>query len=154
CLYNTLYYTVFTVPLSIALSIGLAVLLNQKVFGVAGYRTIFFLPTIVPIVAASVLWLWIFNPESGLVNSFRWDVFGIQGPGWLADQHWSKPALVLMGLWGVGSAVVIFLAGLTDVPQELYEVAEIDGAGPWRKFRNVTLPMLTPTILFNLVMGL
>lgn len=153
-LYNTIYYTVFTVPLSIGLSIGLAVLLNQKVAGMAAYRTIFFLPTIVPIVAASVLWLWIFNPESGLVNSVLWDTVGIQGPGWLADRHWSKPALVLMGLWGVGSAVVIFLAGLTDVPQELYEVAEIDGAGPWRKFLNVTLPMLTPTILFNLVMGL
>lgn len=153
-LYNTLYFTVISVPLSLLASLGIAVLLNQKVPGMSVFRTIFFLPSIVPIVASSVLWLWVLNPEGGLINSLLHQFFGIDGPGWIADERWSKPSLILMSLWGIGGAIVIFLAGLADVPQTLYEVAELDGAGPWAKFRNVTLPMLTPTILFNLVMGL
>lgn len=153
-LYNTLYYTLFSVPLSLCMAVGLALLLNQKVRGMAVYRTVFFLPTIVPIVASSVLWLWVLNPESGLLNGALRQFLGVDGPGWLADEHWSKPSLILMSLWATGGAMVIFLAGLADVPQTLYEVADIDGAGPWAKFRHVTLPMLTPTILFNLVMGL
>lgn len=153
-LYNTLYYVAFAVPLGLLVAIGLALLLHQQVPGLAVFRTIFFLPSIVPLVASSVLWLWMLNPESGLINRFLYDYFGIQGPGWLADAGWSKPSLVLMSFWSVGTAMVIFLAGLGEVPKTLYEVAELDGAGPWHKFRNVTLPMLTPTILFNLVMGL
>jgi len=169
-LYNTLYYTIGSVPIGIALSILLAVFLNQKLRGVAVYRTIFFLPTIVPVVATSVLWLWVFNAESGLlngmlrqtVNVFSVDISvekllalgGLSLPNWLSDENWSMPSLILMSFWGVGGAVVIFLAGLAEVPDSLYEVAEIDGAGPIRKFWNVTLPMITPTILFNLVMGL
>jgi multiple sugar transport system permease protein len=153
-LYNTLYFTVFSVPLGLALALGLAMLLSLKVRGQAVYRTIFFLPTIVPIVASSVLWLWVLNAQNGLLNTTIEALFGIQGPGWLADEHWSKPALILMSLWSVGGPMVIFLAGLADVPQTLYEVADIDGAGPIRKFRNVTLPMITPVILFNLVIGL
>jgi multiple sugar transport system permease protein len=153
-LYNTLYFTLFSVPLSIAASLLIAVLLNQPIPGRPIFRTIFFLPSIVPIVASAVLWLWVLNPDSGLINSLLQQFLGIQGPGWLADAAWSKPALVLMSLWGIGGAIVIFLAGLGDVPATLYEVAELDGAGPWHKFRHVTLPMLTPTILFNLVMGL
>lgn len=152
-LWNTLYFTVFSVPLGLALAIGLALLLNQKVFGISAYRTIFFLPSIVPLVASSVLWLWVLDPRSGLINSTLAQ-FGLPQPGWIADEYWSKPSLVLMSLWGVGGAMVIFLAGLADVPETLYEVAELDGAGRFRKFWNVTLPMLTPTILFNLVMGL
>jgi len=152
-LWNTLYFTVFSVPLGLALAIGLALLLNQKVWGIAAYRTVFFLPSIVPLVASAVLWLWVLDPGSGLINSTL-GALGIAGPGWIADEYWSKPSLVLMSLWGVGGAMVIFLAGLADVPQSLYEVAEIDGAGRFRKFWNVTLPMLTPTILFNLVIGL
>jgi len=105
-------------------------------------------------VASSVLWLWVLNPEGGLVNMMLKQFLGIDGPGWLASPAWSKPSLVLMSLWSVGGSMVIFLAGLADVPAELYEVADLDGAGPWGKFRNVTLPMITPTILFNLVMGL
>lgn len=151
---NTLYYTSLSVPLSLMFSIALAMLLNQKVRGMSVYRTVFFLPTIVPVVASSVLWLWVLNPEGGLVNGTLRQLFGAQGPGWLADPDWSKPSLVLMSLWSVGTAVVIFLAGLTDVPKELYEVADLDGAGRWRTFRHVTLPMITPTVLFNLVMGL
>ena len=153
-LYNTLFFTAFSVPLSLIFSLSLALLLNQKVRGMSLYRTVFFLPSIVPLVASSVLWLWVLNPESGLINGTLRQFAGIDGPGWIADEHWAKPSLILMGLWGVGGAMVIFLAGLADVPQVLYEVAEIDGAGRWSKFRHVTLPMLTPTILFNLVMGL
>jgi multiple sugar transport system permease protein len=153
-LYNTLYFTVFSVPLCLAAGLGIAMLLNQKLPGQSVFRTLFFLPSIVPIVASSVLWLWVLNPESGLVNSLLMQWFGIQGPGWIASPDWSKPSLILMSVWGVGGAMVIFLAGLADVPPSLYEVAELDGAGAWSKFRHVTLPMLTPTILFNLVMDL
>ena len=161
-LYNTLYYTIGSVPIGIALSILLAVFLNQKLRGMAVYRTIFFLPTIVPVVATSVLWLWVFNAESGLLNGILRQIgveailskLGYGLPNWLSDENWSMPSLILMSFWGVGGAVVIFLAGLAEVPDSLYEVAEIDGAGPIRKFWNVTLPMITPTILFNLVMGL
>jgi multiple sugar transport system permease protein len=152
-LYNTLYFTAFSVPLGLAFSIALALLLNQKIRGMSIYRTIFFLPTIVPIVASSVLWLWVLNPESGLINGMLRQI-GIEGPGWIASEHWAKPSLILMSLWSVGGAMVIFLAGLAEVPQTLYEAADIDGATRWMKFRHVTLPMLTPTILFNLVMGL
>ncbi len=153
-LYNTLYFTVFSVPLSLAFSISIALLLNQKVGAMSVYRTIFFLPTIVPVVASAVLWLWVLTPDGGLLNGLLMQFFGIRGPGWIADPAWSKPSLILMSLWTVGTAIVVFLAGLAEVPKELYEVADIDGAGPWRKFRNVTLPLITPTILFNLVMGL
>ena len=177
-LYNTLYYTLFSVPIGLAFSVGLALLLNQNLRGMAVYRTIFFLPTIVPIVASAVLWMWILNPESGVLNAPLVPLFAklspfltrvnewlaalgafapqlpTEPPGWLSSPSWSKPSLVLMSLWSVGSAMVIFLAGLSDVPQSLYEVADLDGAGRWAKFRHVTLPMLTPTILFNLVMGL
>ena len=152
--YNTLYFTAFSVPLSLFLAIGLAVLLNRAVKGLSVFRTIFFLPTIVPVVASAVLWLWVLNPESGLINAMLREFLNIEGPGWIADLRWSKPSLIVMSLWAVGGPMVIFLAGLADVPAVLYEAAEIDGAGPWQQFRNVTLPMLTPTILFNLVMGL
>ncbi|MBI2433895.1 MAG: sugar ABC transporter permease [Candidatus Hydrogenedentes bacterium] len=153
-LYNTCYFTLFAVPLSLAASLGIAVLLNIKIRGIAVFRTIFFLPSIVPIVASSVLWLWVLNPDHGLLNSALREFLGFDGPGWVADPAWSKPSLILMSLWGIGGAIVIFLAGLADVPDTLYEVAELDGAGPWRKFWHVTLPMVTPTILFTRVMGL
>ena len=153
-LVNTLFYTVCAVPLGLLVSIGLALLLHRRVRGLATFRTVFFLPSIVPIVASSMLWLWVLNPESGLLNGMLRYALDVEGPGWLASETWSKPSLVLMSVWSVGGAMVIFLAGLADVPHVLYEVAEIDGAGWWGKFRNVTLPMLTPTILFNLVMGL
>ena len=151
---NTLYYTVVSVPLGLAISIGLAMLLDFPLRGMAIYRTIFFLPTIVPVVASAFLWLWVFNPESGLLNGLLRQIFGVSGPGWMADELWAKPSLILMSFWSIGGAIVIFLAGLADVPAVLHEVASLDGAGPWRRFRHVTLPMLTPTILFNLVMGL
>lgn len=150
---NTLFFTVISVPACLIASIAIATLLNTKLPGISIFRTIFFLPSIVPIVASAVLWLWVLNPDSGLVNSLLQQFFGVQGPGWLADEHWSKPSLIIMSIWGIGAAVVVFLAGLNEVPRSLYEVAELDGAGVWRKFYHVTLPMLTPTILFNLIMG-
>lgn len=163
-LYNTIFFTIFSVPLGLAFSIALALLLNQKVRAMSVYRTVFFLPTIVPLVASAVLWLWVLNPENGLINATLRQINGalspwipglvIPEPGWIANENWSKPSLILMSLWGVGGAMVIFLAGLADIPQSLYEVADIDGAGRWAKLRHVTLPMLTPTILFNLIMGL
>jgi multiple sugar transport system permease protein len=153
-LWNTLYFTFLSVPLSLALALLLAMLLSMKVRGQAVFRTVFFLPTIVPLVASAVLWMWVLNPEGGLLNGMLRGTFGIEGPGWLASVTWAKPALVIMSLWGIGSAMVIFIAGLAEVPQSLYEVADIDGAGPVRKFWNVTMPMVTPIILFNLIIGL
>lgn len=150
---NTLYFTLISVPACLVASILIATLLNTKLPGISVFRTIFFLPSIVPIVASAVLWLWVLNPDSGLVNTLLSQYLGVQGPGWLADVQWSKPSLIIMSIWGIGAAVVVFLAGLNEVPQSLYEVAELDGAGVWHKFRHVTLPMLSPTILFNLIMG-
>ncbi|WP_235886095.1 carbohydrate ABC transporter permease [Paenibacillus cymbidii] len=152
-LYNTMFYTIFSVPLSVVAGIILALILNMKVKGIGIYRTIFYLPTIVPIVASSLLWQWLFDSQFGVINSLLY-FFGIEGPGWLVDPHWSKPALILMGLWGVGGAMVIYLAGLQDVPQEMYESAELDGCTWRQKIYYITLPMITPVIFFNLIMGL
>jgi len=150
---NTLYIVALGLPLNLAVSLGIALLMNQKLKGMAFYRTIFYLPSITPMVATSILWLWLLNPEMGLVNGLLEKV-GVQGPGWLASPDWSKPALILMGLWGAGGSMVIYLAGLQDVPAQLYEAASLDGAGKLAQFRHVTLPMLSPVILFNLIMGL
>jgi multiple sugar transport system permease protein len=150
---NTLYIVALGLPVTMALSLGIALLMNQRLRGMAFYRTLYYLPSITPVVATSALWLWLLNPEIGLVNNLLARV-GIAGPGWLASPDWSKPALILMGLWGAGGAMVIYLAGLQDVPQQLYEAAALDGAGRWAQLRHVTLPMLSPVILFNLIMGL
>jgi multiple sugar transport system permease protein len=162
-IWNTLYYAVFAVPLGIATAFFLALLLNQKARGQAFFRTLFYVPSVVPVVASSVLWLWLLNPQHGLINlllegsrlngALSW--LGVKVPiGWLADPMWSKPALILMSLWGAGNATVIFLAGLQGVPAELYEAAELDGAGAWQKTRHVTAPMVSPYIFFMLIMGL
>ncbi len=154
---NTLFFTVFSVPLGCVLSLSLAVLLNCEVRGRAIFRTFFYLPSIVPAVASSMLWLWIFNGEYGVLNQALGPVLrplGISPPAWLGDPAWAKPALVLMSLWGVGNSVIIYLAGLQDVPRELLESAEIDGAGSIRRFWHVTLPMISPVIYFNVVMGI
>jgi multiple sugar transport system permease protein len=150
---NTLYMVVFGLPVGIAVSLGLALLMNQKLRGMAFYRTLYYLPSITPVVATSILWLWLLNPEIGLVNTLLGKA-GMRGPGWLTAPEWSKPALILMGLWGAGGGMVIYLAALQDVPQALYEAAALDGAARLAQFRHVTLPMLSPVILFNLIMGL
>ncbi len=153
---NTLFYVVFAVPLSTCGALMLALLLNQKVRGIAIWRTIFYLPTIVSGVAMGVLWKWIFNPEVGLANTLLRPILkplGISDPKWLLDPTLSKPAYVVMSLWGIGGGMIIFLAGLQGIPKHLYEAAELDGAGPIRRFYHVTLPMLSPVILFSLTMG-
>ena len=152
-LYNVLYYTVLAVPLGIVFGVALALLLDARIKGLSVYRTLFFLPTIVPAVASSVLWIWLLNPQIGLVNSLL-RLFGVEGPTWLGSTEWSKPSLVLMAVWGVGGSMIIYLAGLKDIPVALYEAALVDGANAWQRLRHVTLPMLTPVIFFNLVMGM
>lgn len=163
--YKSLYNTAFMalgVPLGIVVGLSLAILLDSGVRGLSGYRTLFYLPAIVPAVAASILWLWVFHPTGGLVNSMlnatgvnAWlSSNGYDVPiKWLQSETMAKPALILMGLWGAGASMLIWLAGLKDVPEELYEAAAIDGAGALRRFRYVTLPMLTPYIFFNLIIG-
>lgn len=152
-LYNTAYYSFFTVPLATISGIVLAMLLNMKVRGLSVFRTIFYLPSITPVVATALVWLWMFNPRAGVIN-YVLSLIGIRGPGWLGSPQWSKPALILMSLWGVGGAVVIYLASLQDVPRELLEAAELDGANATQKIFNVTLPMISPVILFNVITGL
>ena len=149
---NTAYYVALYVPLHMIVALGLALLLNQKVRGMPAYRTMFYIPSIVPIVAGSILWVWILQPEWGLINSLL-GIFGIKGPLWLASLTWSKPSLILMALWGSGAAMIICLAGLQGVPQHLYEAAEIDGADRWQRFVRITLPMLSPTLFFMLILG-
>ncbi|QHT63220.1 sugar ABC transporter permease [Paenibacillus lycopersici] len=151
-IYNTLYYTLISVPLNIAVGVGLALLLNTKIKGQGIYRTLFFIPSLVPAVATTIIWLWLLNPQFGLVNYWL-EQIGIPGPPWLGSESWSKPSLILMSLWGVGQAIVIYLAGLQDIPQDYYEAADIDGASTLRKLRHITLPLMTPVIFFNLIMG-
>jgi multiple sugar transport system permease protein len=153
-IWRTFYYALLLVPLGLILSLFVAILLNQKLAGTSIWRTLYFLPTLTPLVAAGLLWRWLLSPDMGLVN---WGLaqIGIQGPGWLSSTTWSIPSLVIIGLWASvgGSRMIIFLAGLQDVPLELLEAAEIDGAGAWSKFLNVTLPLVSPTIFFNLTLG-
>ena len=149
----TAVYTLFYVPAEMVGGLGLALLVNQKVRGVGVFRTIFYLPSVLAGVAYVVLWMWIFNPQWGLLNILLGHI-GIQGPRWLVDPRWALPSLLLMTFWGWGRAMVIYLAGLQGVPGELYEAAAIDGAGPWARFRRVTLPLLTPTILFALILSI
>jgi multiple sugar transport system permease protein len=152
-LYNTAYYALFAVPLAAIVGIGLAMLLNMKVRGLSAFRTIFYLPSITPVVATALVWLWMFNPRGGIIN-YVLSLVGIRGPGWMGSPMWSKPALILMSLWGVGGAVVIYLAALQDVPRELVEASQLDGANVPHQIWYVTLPMISPVILFNVIVGL
>jgi multiple sugar transport system permease protein len=151
-LYNTTFM-VLGIPLGLALGLGMAMLLTRKVRGVALWRTCFYLPSIVPMVASSILWIWIFNPESGLLNGAL-AALGVSGPLWLQDESTSKWALIVMGLWGAGGGMIIWIAGIKGISERYYEAAAIDGAGGWAQFVHITIPMLTPYIFFNLVMGL
>jgi multiple sugar transport system permease protein len=153
-LWNTLYMVVVGLPVSLAASLGIALLLNQKLRGISFYRTLYYLPSITPVIATSILWLWLLNPEVGLINIVLMKLGFAHPPAWLTDPHWAKPALILMGVWGAGGGMVIYLAALQDVPVPLYEAASLDGANTLQQFRHVTLPMLSPVILFNLIMGL
>lgn len=150
---NTLMYTALSVPLQLLVALGVALLLNQNIRGSNLYRAVTFLPSQTPAVASAMLWFFIFSPTSGLANSFI-GIFGISEQRWLSDVDLVKPALITMAAWAFGGAMIIFLAGLQDVPQALYEAADIDGASAWSKFRNITVPLISPTIFFNLVIGL
>ncbi|MBI4552384.1 MAG: sugar ABC transporter permease [Candidatus Latescibacteria bacterium] len=150
---NTLYITVVGVPLGVLTGLSLAMLLNLNVRGLTWYRTIYYLPSIVPVVASSILWTWILNPQFGLLNAALQGM-GINGPSWLASETWAKPGIILMGLWGSGSTMLIYLAGLKGIPRHLYESAEVDGANRWRRFIHITIPMLTPTLFFTTTMGI
>lgn len=150
---NTLYLVVVMVPLSLLFSLGYALLLNLPVYGQRVFRTVLYLPQMVPTVASAILWLWVLNPKYGLVNTILgW--FHILGPLWLNSIDWSKPALVLMNLWGIGGAAIIFLAGLQGISPALIDAARVDGAGLWNRFRHVTLPAISPLLLFNAVIGI
>ncbi len=154
---NTLFYAGLSVPLGTGVALGLALLLNNQVRGLTFFRVCFYLPSIVPIVASAMLWTWILNGQFGLLNAVLGPVlgvFGVEPPLWLSDPAWAKPALILMSLWGVGNAMVIYLAGLQGVPVHLYEAAAIDGAGAWQRFRHVTVPMLAGVIYFNVIMAI
>ena len=150
---NSLYYALLSVPLGLLLSLGLAVLLNTRSVGIGVYRTLFYLPSLVPPVVSTIIFLILFQSRNGLVNVLLGSV-GLPNPAWFQDPHWAKPGLILLSLWGVGASTIIFLAGLQEVPTSLLDAAAIDGADAWQKFRHVSLPLLTPVILFNLVMGI
>lgn len=152
-LYNTFYYAIFSIPLGMAGGLFLAILLNQKVKGLPIFRTLFYLPSVTSGVAVALLWKWIFNPEFGIANLIL-NLFGLPSLQWLSSPRWAMPALIIMSLWGVGGGMLIYLAGLQGIPQQLYEAAELDGACWWSCFVKVTLPMLSPTLFFQLIMGI
>ncbi len=149
----TSIYTFVSIPLGMAGSLIVALMMNQKIRGIVLFRAIYYLPTVISGVAVSMLWMWLFHPRYGLINWFL-SLVGIRGPGWLASEQWALPALIVMSLWGVGGNMLIYLAGLQSIPTQLYEAAEIDGAGDWRKFWHITIPMISPVIFFNLIMSI
>ena len=151
---NTFYYASMAMPAGMIAALVVAMLLNAKIRGQSIYRTLIFLPSLVPIVASSMIWLWLFNTKLGLINLVLLKLGITNPPGWLSDPKWAMPSLVIMSLWGIGQTVVIYLAGLQDVPVELYEAAELDGAGALGKIWHVTLPAISPVIFFNLIMGI
>lgn len=148
----TLRYALIAVPLGTVVGVGLALLLNLNIRGIRFYRTAFYLPSIVPMVATCAVFSWVLNPQIGLMNSML-RMIGIEGPSWLSSEPWAFYSLVLMSLWSVGGSMVIYLAGLKNIPASLYEAAVVDGASAWHRTVHITLPMLTPVIFFNLIMG-
>ncbi|HJU48360.1 MAG TPA: sugar ABC transporter permease, partial [Gaiellaceae bacterium] len=150
--YNTLWIIAVGVPLQVLFAFGLAVMVTRARLGVGLFRTVFYLPALVPPVAAALGFVYVLNPATGPVNVIL-EKLGIEGPLWFNDPGWAKPSLVLLGLWGIGNTMVIFLAAVLDVPRQLYESAELDGAGAWQRLRNVTLPTISPVLLFAVVLG-
>jgi multiple sugar transport system permease protein len=152
-IFNTAYYAFLAIPLGMLFSFSIALLLNMKVRGLAALRTVFYLPSILPEIASALLWMWILNTQYGLLNQML-KLVHVKPVAWLTSPTWTKPSLILISVWAIGSSLVIFLAALQDIPQHLYEAADIDGANPWQKTVNITLPLVTPTIFFNLVLGI
>jgi len=163
---NTAFYSFLAVPLGLSVALGLAMLLNQKLRGIALFRTIFYMPSVIGGVATIMMWIWVFNPDYGLLNGLLREgcnalaALGIGAartwelPKWIFSERWAKPSLILMSLWGAGASMLIFLAALQNVPDSLYEAAELDGAGRGHKFLHITVPQISPAIFFNLVMGI
>jgi multiple sugar transport system permease protein len=149
----TLYYSALSIPLNLIGGLALSLLLNTKVRGIGVFRTIFYIPSVITGVAVAMLWLWIFNPDYGLINWIL-SLVGITGPRWTQDPHWTVPLYVIMGLWSVGGNAILLLGGLQNIPAPLYEAAQIDGAGRWQQFWRITFPLLTPTLFFLLLMGI
>ena len=152
---RTFYYALLVVPLGVAGSLLAALLLNQRLKGTNAFRTLFFLPHLTPTVAAALLWVWVLQPEFGLVN-YLLELVGIEGPAWFGSKEWAIPSIAMIALWnGIGgNRMMIFLAGLQGVPTELVDAAEVDGANSWQRFRHVTLPMISPTIFFNVILSI
>ncbi|MBE3583799.1 MAG: sugar ABC transporter permease [Limnochordaceae bacterium] len=146
-------YASIAVPLDLFAALILATLLNQKIRAVGWYRTLYYIPTILPGVVTAMVWRWVFNPQIGLINQAL-ALVGINGPLWLASPQWALPAIIVMSLWTIGGSMVIFLGGLQGVPVQLHEAAEIDGAGSWTRFWRITVPLVSPTIFFNLITGM
>ena len=146
-------YTLFQVPLSIIVGLSMAILLNQNILGLSLWRTIYYFPSVVAGVAVAMLWIWVLHPEFGILN-IGLSFLGIEGPNWLFSQTWALPSLVMISLWNVGSGLIIYLSGLQGVPTTLYDAASIDGAGVWARLRHVTLPMITPIIFYQVVVGM
>ena len=149
----TAYYSLGSVPLRMLVAFAVAVLLNQRIRALPVFRTIFYLPSIVPLIASSVLWIWLFNPDFGLLNALITPL-GFRRSAWIYGSDSVIPALILMSLWDIGPMMIIFLAGLQGVPRQLYEAVEIDGGTPWHKMSRITIPLVTPTILFNLILSI
>lgn len=149
----TAKFAIFSVPLGILVSLTLAVFLNNKIKGISVFRTILYLPAVVSGVSIALLWRWILDKNFGLINMVLAKI-GISGPGWLSDPNWVLPSYLLIAVWGAGGGILTYLAGLQDIPKTLYEAAEIDGAGWFEKFTKITVPMLSPIIFYNLVMGI
>ncbi|CAN5796973.1 sugar ABC transporter permease [soil metagenome] len=151
--WNTIYYTVLNVPLNMIIALGTALLLNMRLRGVSFYRAVYFLPVVSSTVAASLIWTWLYSPNFGPINYFL-DLIGIKGPPWLGSTTWAMPAIIIMSVWkGFGTNMLIFLAGLQGIPQELQEASMIDGANRWQRFWRVTWPLLSPTTFFVLVIS-
>jgi multiple sugar transport system permease protein len=148
----TFTYAALSLPSGLAVGLAVALLLNLNVPGLSVWRAIYYLPSVISGVAVAVLWQYVFNPRFGVLN-WALSLVGIKGPGWLADPKWALPALAIMSLWGAGGGMVLYLAALQSVPTALYDAAKVDGAGAWQRLRYVTLPMISPVIFFNLVMG-
>jgi multiple sugar transport system permease protein len=151
---NTVFYALLTLVPGTGISIGLALMLNAKARGQSVFRAIYFMPTVLPLVATSLVWSWILDPQYGYLNAIFRALGVASPPGWLADPSWTKPAFAIMSIWGMGQAIVIYLASLQGVPVHLLEAAELDGAGSVRRFWHVTLPMISPAVLFNVVLSL
>jgi len=150
----TAKYVVMAIPLNLSFGLFLALLANLKIKGISWVRLFYYIPIVIPPMVSAILWKWILVPDMGLLNYYLEKIFGIKGPAWLFSEKWAIPAFVLLNLWTVGYTMIIYLAGLQSIPQSLYEAAEVDGANLWRKFWNITLPMMTPYIFFTLILGI